>query len=211
MTIEPKPRDLPNTLTPAQRLKCEVYLDYSLRWHNSYERIGGILKAGLPADIFLACLGYEWSMCDNIVTGGFTLRCHLAMATRRQLNLMMSDEELAQWKKLPDTLTIYRFCYNNNMIGYSYTLSREVAENFSTCQRYQQGKDKHKYIITASIPTKYTVLKLGRNEQEIIAIRLGKVKIIEKHRVTKEELESIHIRIRKEQEEEHAKIMLKNL
>jgi hypothetical protein len=100
---------------------------------------------------------------------------------------MMNDKELIEWNKLPDTITAYRFCYDNNRMGFSYTLSKEVAEDFSTYQRYQQ-KGKAKYIITASISKKYAVLKLDRNEVEIIATRPEKVKILSTRKLSKEEL-----------------------
>jgi len=98
------------------------------------------------------------------------------MATRRQLNLMMTDNELAEWQKLPASITAYRFGYDNNLIGFSYSLEMEVAKDFSTYSRYQQS-DNHggKFIATVLIPKRYSVLKLDRSEHEIIATRLDAI------------------------------------
>jgi len=166
----------PKALTPAQVAKCEAYLQHASRWFDSYQRLDGILEAKLPREVFYACLGHEWSICDNIAAGGLKLSLWLAMATRRQLNLMMTDNELAEWQKLPASITAYRFGYDNNLIGFSYSLEMEVAKDFSTYSRYQQS-DNHggKFIATVLIPKRYSVLKLDRSEHEIIATRLDAI------------------------------------
>ncbi len=48
-------------------------------------------------DILYACLGYEWTVCDNIASHGGTLQMVLQMASRKQRHLMMNDKELEEW------------------------------------------------------------------------------------------------------------------
>jgi hypothetical protein len=84
---------------------------------------------------------------------------------------MMTGKEMEQWEKLPDSITAYRFAYDNNLMGFSYSLKREVAERFSTYRRYRRAGKDRAYIVKAAIPKRYSVLELERNEHEIILTR----------------------------------------
>ena len=218
MHYDPKAKDvydfgyeydgLPKALTPAQRAKCIHYLNPSFRYNNSYERLGSILNTYLPMDILYACLGYEWTVCDNIASHGRTLQMVLQIASRKQRHLMMNDKELEEWHKLPDTLTIYRYCYANNQVGFSYSLNKEVAESFTTYLRYQQQGNKQKYIVTASFPKQYAVLKLGREEEEIIVTHLGRVKTLKRERISPEQVKLFSARnaARKQKKSDNQKL-----
>jgi hypothetical protein len=184
-------------LKAFQVLKCKEVVGETWRFCDSYSRLDAILKLYLALpdrashpverkdqeEIFYACLGFEWSGFDNIASYKRPMNTILGTATRRLLNLMMTDEELAAWKKLPDPITAYRFGYHNNLNGFSFSLKREVAESFSTYHRYTQSGNNEKFLITVTIPKKFSVLKLDREEHEIIATRWDKVVRIGKDRV----------------------------
>ena len=89
--------DWPKALTRAQARECEAHYQDLLRRYDSYSRLGAILDAGLPSDIFYACLGQAWSGFDNIAQFKELLKLKLGKATRKQLSLMMTDDELAAW------------------------------------------------------------------------------------------------------------------
>jgi hypothetical protein len=166
----------PKDLNHTQALMCEAWEKTIGVWSNSTQRIGECLALYLVLNkedfsVVYAILGNIWSSCDWPFRYRNELRFVLREATRKQLNLMMTESELEEWKKLPDTITAYRFCYHNNMKGFSYSLKKRIAKRFSTYLRYiQEGNDK-KYLITASIPKRFSVLKLDRKELEIIATR----------------------------------------
>lgn len=160
--------ELPTALDDLQRAECETYLEYANRWHDSYQRLPALLKARLKSDIFFACLGSFWSVCDNVAQNKRALSARFRKASRRQLNLMMSDDELAEWGRLPSKLLAYRFAYDNNLDGFSYSLKKEVAIQFSTYHRYRQEPNRKMFIIKVSVPKQWTVLKLDRDEFEVI-------------------------------------------
>jgi hypothetical protein len=137
---------------------------------NSYTRIDVVMDAMGPVGFgpdWFRLLGEQWSVCDNLSRWRTTLRTILARASREHLNEMMTDEERSALAALPATLTIYRGCYRCNRAGLSWTLDRAVAEKFPRFMRYYR-RGEQPLLLTARVPRVRAVLKLGRDEAEII-------------------------------------------
>ncbi len=93
---------------------------------------------------------------------------HDSISTRT----MMSDDELKAFKELPDKLTVYRGiteikkndCERRN--GYSWTLSKETAEFFST--RLKREYEDSVILVGEVDKSCVKAYFQGRNEEEII-------------------------------------------
>jgi hypothetical protein len=139
---------------------------------NSYSRLKNVLdlKPAMRNADWWKVLGEFWSVCDNI---SLTLAAHewaeyaiMEYASRRELNWMMGAKERAAWQALPETVTVYRGCYQNNQNGLSWSLNREVAEEFPRLRRYRQ--DGTPMLITGTALREDCALKLDHDEDEVI-------------------------------------------
>lgn len=144
-----------------------------LRWIerncDSYNRLEALLTAQpyFDRDCFFKALGVLWCCSDDIWKHKDRLSQILINATRQELDLMMEPDELLELSKLPDTLKIYRGCYEHNRDGLSWTTDKAIAKSFPTLQRYSHPNEDP-MLMEDSINIGRTVLKLDRNEWEII-------------------------------------------
>jgi hypothetical protein len=84
---------------------------------------------------------------------------------------MMTYEERDQLEALPDVVTIYRGCYQNNKHGLSWSLSKEIAEKFPLLNRYWRPTEQP-YLVTAKVNKDDIIaLKNDRGESEVITYR----------------------------------------
>lgn len=144
----------------------------ALEFCNSYDRARTLwaLSWELPVPDWLTLLGDEWSVCDNLWRYRRQFLRILNMASPAELQLMMTTEEREAHARLPERFVAYRGCYPHNRNGLSYTLDKDIAQRFPTLNRYrQEGQDA--LLVTALTWRDKSVLKLDRNEQEVIAIR----------------------------------------
>lgn len=97
---------------------------------NSYSRLETVLalRSRMRSDEWLKLLGEMWNCCDNI--GLYRLRLRKLIGTDGPIREMMNEEEHAAYDALPDTITVFRGCGPNNMLGASWTTDRSVAELF---------------------------------------------------------------------------------
>ena len=116
-------------------------------------------------------LGEVWQVCDDISRWKGFLVPTLSEASEQERAAMMEPEERATWVELPEVLTVYRGCYLFNRQGLSWSLSRDVAARFPTLNRYRV-EGHQPLLLTGRVKKARAVLKLGRNEQEIIAPRV---------------------------------------
>jgi hypothetical protein len=79
---------------------------------------------------------------------------------------MMTDEERDRWKQLPDKIQVWRGCEAKDRTGLSFSLSESIARDFPFLHRYRA---KAPALVSASIPKETAVLKLDRDEEEIIS------------------------------------------
>ena len=93
----------------------------------------------------------------------------------REYDHLMSDEERAALAALPDQVTVYRGLRTKQHIsdhhGFSWSLSREVAERFAHVHRKAMwGDPDGKPIILERVINKAQIVWLifGRNEQEAV-------------------------------------------
>ena len=87
--------------------------------------------------------------------------CIFKVASRRQLDLMMTDAEFVEWKKLPVSIPAYRFAYDNNLLGFSCSLKRDIALSFQRFRRYIQPRNPNKFLLKVLIPKRYSVFKFS--------------------------------------------------
>ena len=137
---------------------------------DSYRRLDIVMswygRVAMPQ--WFSLLGDSWSVCDNISRWRSTLRTILRRATREELDFMMDANECESLADLPECITVYRGCYPVNRAGLSWTMDRTVAERFPTLNRYRL-RDQQPLLRTGTVRRDRIVLKLCRNEREVIA------------------------------------------
>ena len=151
-----------------------------LRWCDSYSRIPTLLDLHTePAtDRWWQELGKAWSISDNIGAYRLDLMRILADATPHQRDLMMSGGERQALSMQTELLTVYRGCYEFNMRGLSWSLNRAVAAVFPFLTRHaHHRRGLQPVLLTGRVRRDRCVLKLDRNEQEIIATRVRRLRI----------------------------------
>jgi hypothetical protein len=119
-----------------------------------------------------ALLGGWWSACDNVWRLRGIIRQELRDATREELDAMMEPAELAALALMPERFTVYRGCYPLNRPGLSWSLDRDIAARFPYLDRYSGPARRYgqtPILRTGTIARSRAVLKLDRNEREIIA------------------------------------------
>lgn len=156
-------------MTPDQLSKCND----SLRFANSYSRARILLehcplfRTGRVVGIeWFYLLGENWSSCDNIGEFRDIFKTIFLKASPRQLQAMMNEDERKAWCELPEKIEAFRGCEENDNTGLSFSLSKDIASTFPFLNRYFAEKPS---LITAIIPRERAVLKLDRNEAEIIS------------------------------------------
>jgi hypothetical protein len=134
---------------------------------SSYEKMGAILELAKqwgPCKLWLQILGEYWTNCDNIAAYRKILS-HLVPKEGPVIE-MMSDDEQAAYKALPDIVTIYRGCGRKNKNGASWSLDKKVAAKFPFLNRYQVEDPT---LLTASVKkSQILAIKLDCNESEVI-------------------------------------------
>lgn len=141
---------LPSTLTLEQAKE-------RLRFANSYSRLPSLIELAWQMEWgdWLALLGEEWPSCDNI---GLHLdelleQTPLADVVEQPKALrhwLMTADELAALNALPETVTLWRGCYQPNKWGLSWSLDRAKAASFPFLHRYQQ--EGQALLVKARIP-----------------------------------------------------------
>lgn len=138
-----------------------------LVFYDSYELMGAVLNLAKqigPGEIWLRILGEHWSGSDNIFAYRNILKNLLPKSGPVQE--MMTDREMAAYEALPEVVTIYRGCGEQNMKGASWSLDRDVAAKFPFLNRY---KVSNPMLITSQIAkSQILAVKLDRQESEVI-------------------------------------------
>lgn len=157
-------------LTPAQLKECKSFVGESVE-SRCVQWLHRMLLSGKSRPAIYAWLGEKWPRINFLAMIHDDVKIILGLATRRDLNVMMTAEELAAWKKLPNTVTAYRCYCGKNQDGFCYFLRQEAAEKYSTRRRHRQFGRKDRGIVVAAIPKKYCVFKRCKAGDEIIATR----------------------------------------
>lgn len=122
-------------------------------------------------------LGQNWSSCDNVGLYAKFLDPIFNAAQPHEIHAMMTAKERKAWGALPNEVVAYRGCYQVNRVGFSYSLNEETARKFPNLQRYKLPG--HIPILRkVRLPKTEVVLKLDRNEEEVIAISRHTVRVI---------------------------------
>lgn len=165
---------LPNLLASASTSDeaCRSILKYC----DSYESLPALLNhhSSMDRALWLQVLGEMWSMFDNVWEYKERLLSIFQNLTRKELNLMMLDDELVEFNKLPEKIIIYRGCYEINRHGISWSTSQNIAKEFTTFARYRIDGETP-LLMMAKIPKSHAVLKLDRGEFEVIVTDLSRL------------------------------------
>ena len=122
---------------------------------------------------WLTVCGENWSGCDNIAPARLWFR--RLLPARGPVAPMMDTQECMAWEALPERLTIYRGCGPVNMLGASWSLSREVAARFPFLNRYRQAEP---LLITATVrKDRVLAVKLERAEAEVVTFDACRVAV----------------------------------
>jgi hypothetical protein len=149
---------------------------------NSYTRIEVVIRAfgSMSRLDWFALLGSEWTICDKLWRARAVLKGILRDASRAELDAMMEQAERDTLAPLPSRITVYRGCYKMNRSGLSWSLNRAVAERFPSLLRYRHEGDQP-LLLTGTVSRDRVVLKIDRDEQEVIA---AQVKVVSTEPVT---------------------------
>lgn len=112
--------------------------------------------------------GKSWSSCDDAAHIRDYLGDQLTEATLDDLRLAMSKDELAVLDELPNSVTVYRGCYEHNADGLSWSLSRDIAASFPSLERYRVDGEQP-ILVTGTAWKGEIILKLDRKEQEVLS------------------------------------------
>jgi hypothetical protein len=165
------------TSKPATKQEREAYdvewlkqCDRELLLCNSFERVDYLLGVTMlgrrPSALWFRLLGNWWDMCDGMGDCRMVFSRILRRATRRQLDAMMTDAERRRLAELPASIRAFRGCEADDHDGISFSLCERTARRFPFLNRYKANDPA---LIVADIPKDRAVLKLEREEQEIIA------------------------------------------
>ncbi|MDE2137929.1 MAG: hypothetical protein KGJ68_10875 [Gammaproteobacteria bacterium] len=141
------------------------------RLANSFTRIRTVVLSPVSRPDWFRLLGSEWSVCDSVWSARGVIRSMLLEASREELDLMMEPEERAALALLPERFTVYRGCYAVNRAGLSWSTDRSIAERFPRLMRYNRPGEQS-ILRTGTVARDRVVLKLDRDEKEIIAARV---------------------------------------
>lgn len=137
---------------------------------NSFERADyllGVTEWGRrPSALWFRLLGNWWDMCDGMGNCRRVFSGIFRRATRRQLDAMMTTEERRRLAELPDPIRAFRGCEAEDQDGVSFSLCEQTSRRFPLLNRY---KAETPALVTADVPKDRAVLKLEREEHEIIA------------------------------------------
>jgi hypothetical protein len=141
----------------------------------SYSRLDELLDlfAEMSYPDWLAVCGWSWTMCDNIGRARLLLR--QLLPARGPVAPLMDVEGCLAWDALPERVTVYRGCGPVNMLGASWSLSRDVAARFPFLSRYRQAQP---LLVTATVRRdRVLAVKLQRNEAEVITFDARRVAV----------------------------------
>ena len=161
-------RIAPPSTMEAPDLSLETH-EEALAMRDSYghlEHLLELIPEGTKAnEDWFRLLGEWWSSCDGMHRFRYALAKILQGATRRELDAIMDQEEMERFKELPETIRAYRGCDLQDRDGLSFSLSYDMAQSFPFRHRY---RTEWPAVFAADIPKSRAVLKLCREEDEII-------------------------------------------
>ena len=155
---------------------CTEEEEEAARWLNRYcnsmERLPRLLemRKDLPTRSWLRLLGESWTLTDNVRDYVNQILFEPPIADMDgPIRAMMDQDEWRGFLALPETLQIYRGCYEGiNDDGCCWSLDRNIAANFPTLVRYQRT-DSQAVVLHGTV-WKHEIIahKISRNESEII-------------------------------------------
>jgi hypothetical protein len=110
--------------------------------------------------------GFYWPLCDGISLFSLIISNSDFLEMRERL---MSAEELAAYRALPEVVTVYRGCYIGiNDEGFSWSRDEGVARGFPFLTRYVHHGETPILLTAKAARDRIRFLKLRRDESEVV-------------------------------------------
>lgn len=121
-------------------------------------------------------LGYIWSLSENLSEQLEEWNQALSSHTSKEQEWFMGKDNSEKFKKLPETLEIFRGFPELDLYGMSYSLDKQIAIHFArrgaNFEFEKKGKLSRGSVAHFSIAKKYTFAFMNdREEQEIIVLK----------------------------------------
>lgn len=182
-------RKIPTTLTKIRKWRKELIDNQNnetIDWdtiicHTEPNNLQDILiqhQNKMSDEVYWSFIAHCYTMSDLAHTNEFTVNYFLK-SNRPNKHFLMTEEERAFLKDLPQKITIYRGCSKKEIkskkIRYSWTLKKSIAEYFAFeyinyAIEKSTVKDKSKYEVIERTIDKSEIYAYfeGREEEEII-------------------------------------------
>ncbi|MDP9052204.1 MAG: hypothetical protein M3O31_16015 [Acidobacteriota bacterium] len=158
---------------PSPRMTLEQARE-QLIFTTSHQRLDEIMEMlwDLGTADWLTILGENWTSCDYIAPYRDKLRKWLG--SEGPIMEMMTPTEQAAYAALPEIVTVYRGCGPSNLRGASWSLDRDVANEFPSFARYRTDVP---VVVTARVRKSHILaVKLDREEAEVITFSARAIK-----------------------------------
>jgi hypothetical protein len=159
-----------NQLIGRKRYSRKAVGSFLSRHCNSYDRLPAILDiiecCWLDGKQIFMLLRDQWTGFDNVGVHADKIR-EILLEYSADTHHMMDAKDKKAWAKLPDIIKVYRGCYPINRDGLCWSLCQQTAFKFTGMARYRG--DGAPLMLAGTVRRKDAVLKLGRNEKEIVS------------------------------------------
>lgn len=140
------------------------------------------LESSMRLDDWMRLVCNNWTACDDLAAVRNEMAEIFANMPPKCLRLTMTPKERKALRALPEAITVYRGCYEHNRDGLSWSLSKAIAEEFVTKNRYRHD-DKQALLLIGSVNRDRVFLKLDREELEIVSANVAVASVVEVPRV----------------------------
>lgn len=152
-------------------------LDELLVFQGSYERLRFILsiwrmqESEKDKNEWYQLFIEQWQSCDTDFQTAFALDRIFSDSEGEKPSLGEIFKKCAPtkfmeaWQVLPEELIVYRGGYKNNINGWSWSLKKKEAENFTYNERYAQKFGGDRLLATGKV-SKHNILFMNEREQE---------------------------------------------
>lgn len=129
----------------------------------------------MAQDDWYEVLGHAWPACDFVGLHWELMRKRLGRASREQLDRMMTPAERIHLGELPDSILVYRGCYERNANGLSWSLDWDTASKMPFYPPYKEAPPA--VLLTGLAPRDRSVMKEARGEREIISAMVSVISV----------------------------------
>jgi hypothetical protein len=163
----------------------------ALMLHEKPWRLRALMDYGpkMSDEAYFENLGAVWTEIENVWQYHEVVPCMLAPTGRdkRKRHLMMTTEEQAVLRGLPEVITIYRGCGPGNERGWSWTLDVEQAEWFAERFGADEPDEFSGLVVVGECRTEAVIAYFGRRGEQEILVAHDDVRIMDRIRVSEDD------------------------